>query len=128
MSYTFDGPNKLIILSAGTTSVSVTDMYSRWKDWVLQDDNSKYVFAFTAIGGDPIGGGSSVAPYVFLNTTDGWRIRPQEANHELRFTGNLYSIDTNLELFVPTLGAYTVTIIIERSSSAIVTGGGRLIR
>lgn len=125
MGYTFDGENKLIILTAGTTSFSVQDLYSRWKDWVLLTDNSKYVHAFTSVAGDPIGAGQKIAPYIFLNTTDGWFIRPQETDHELRISGNLYSVDANLSLFVPTLGNYTVTVIIERSASAIaVTVGG----
>lgn len=128
MAYTFDGANKLIIMNTGTVDVSVIDLYSRWKDWVQQSDNSKYLHAFESVAGDPIGGGQTIAPYIFLNTVDGWRIRPQESSHELLFTGNLYSNDANLPLFVPTLGAYTVTIIIERSSAAIVAGGGRGLR
>lgn len=124
MSYTFDGANKLIILN-GTSTFTVKDLYSRWKDWVQTSDNSKYVYAFRSVGGDPIGTGQTVAPYIFLNTTDGWRIRPYESSHELRITGNLYSEDSSLSMFVPTVGAYTVTVIIERSSAAIaVTVGG----
>lgn len=125
MTYTFDGANKLVILDAGTTALSVKDLYSRWKDWVMTGDNSKYVYAFSSIGGDPIGSGLYVAPYIFLNTTDGWMIRPQELDHEVRITGNLYSLDPNLTMFTPTLGDFVVTIIIERSSAAIaVTVGG----
>lgn len=125
MSFTFDGPNKLVILSPGTVSFDVKDLYSRWKEWVATDDNSKYIFAFSSVAGDPIGPGLNIASYIFLNTTGGWKLRPQEASHELVITGNLYSIDSTLSLFVPTLGAYTVTTIIERSSAAIaVTVGG----
>jgi hypothetical protein len=124
MSYTFDGANKLIIIT-GTATFTAADLYSRWKDWVQTSDNSKYVSAFRSVGGDPIGPGQTVAPYFFLNTTDGWRIRPNESSHELRISGNLYSEDSTLSMFVPTLGAYTVTIVIERSSAAIaVTVGG----
>ncbi len=124
MAYTFDGPNKLIIISAVTT-FTVIDMYSRWKEWVQTDDNSKYIQAFRSIAGDPIGPGLAVAPYVFLNTTDGWRIRPGESNHELAIVGNLYSEDSLLSMFVPTVGTFTVNVIIERSSAAIaVTVGG----
>lgn len=125
MAYTFDGPNKLIILSSGTTSVDVKDLYSRWKEWVQESTNSTYEVAFTSIGGESIGVGLNVATYVFLNTTAGWRIRPQESDHELTITGNLYSVDPNLNLFVPTLGGYTALVTIERSASAIaVTVGG----
>ena len=117
-TYTFDGLS-LTIKPNNSSSFSAEDLYSRWKEWVQLSDNSKYPFAFRTAGGDPIGGGQSVAPYYFLNTTDGWRIRPYEANYELRIAGNLYSDDANLAMFVPTLGNHTVTIIIERSASAI---------
>ena len=128
MGYQFDGVNKLVIVTAGTTSFSAIDLYSRWKEWVQTSDNSKYIFALSSVAGDPIGAGETIAPYIFLNTTDGWRIRPQEADHELRIDGNLYSNNSSLPLFVQTLGDYTVTIIIERSSAAIVAWGGRVLR
>lgn len=125
MGFSFDGPNKLVILTPGTISFEVKDLYSRWKDWVHLSDNSKYVYAFTSVAGDPIGAGQSIAPYIFLNTTDGWRIRPDENDHELKVSGNLYSIDPNLPLFVPTIGSFTVVALIERSSAAIaITVGG----
>ncbi len=128
MAYTFDGPNKLIILSLGTVAFEAIDLYSRWKDWVQLIDNSKYTYAFTTIGGDPIGPGQTVAAYFFLNTAESWRIRPQEADHELRIEGNLYSADSTLTLFTPTIGDFTVTAIIERSSAAIQVGSGRFLR
>lgn len=125
MGYTFDGANKLIVMTTGTRSFDVKDLYSRWKDWLLLSDNTKYANAFNSVAGDPIGTGLTIAPYIFLNTTDGWKIRPDEADHELRISGNLYSIDPDLGMFVPTLGDYTVTVVIERSSAAIaVTVGG----
>ena len=123
MGYQFDGTNKLIILTAGTLSASAVDIYSRWKDWVLVSDDSKYLNAFLTVGGDPIGPGQTVAPYIFLNTTEGWKIRPQEATHELRIAGNLYSLDPVQTLFTSTLGAYNVTTIVERSSAAIQVAG-----
>lgn len=54
MAYTFDGPNKLIILTTGTTVVDVKDLYSRWKEWVATDVNSKYLPAISVLGGDPV--------------------------------------------------------------------------
>lgn len=126
MGYIFDGPNKLIILTPGTVTFSVTDLYSRWKDWVATSDNSKYLTAIRSIGGDPIGGGQNVSGFFFLNTVDGWRIRPQEATHELKVVGNLYSEDPNIPIFTPTLGGFTVTVLIDRSAVAytVETGGG----
>lgn len=117
MGYTFDGASKRIILDS-TAAVDVQDLFSRWKDWVLLSDNSKWAPAFRSVAGDPIGGGTNIAPYFFLNTTDGWRIRPHEVDHELRLTGNLYSEDPLLTMFAPTLGDFTVTVVVERSASA----------
>lgn len=54
MSYIFNGTNKIITLTTGTTTVSVRDIYSRFVDWYLTDDNSKYLPAFKTVGGDDI--------------------------------------------------------------------------
>ncbi len=123
MSYTFDGINKTIT-PTDALSFTIADMYSRWKEWVLEG-NSQYSTAFRSVAGDPISDTQNIAPYYFLNTVDGWRIRPFESDYELIITGNLYSEDSDLPLFVPTIGNFTVTVIIERSSAAIaVTVGG----
>lgn len=101
------------------------DVYSRWKNWVQEGDNSKYPHAFTSVAGDPISQTTNIAPYIFLNTSDGWRIRPYEANYELSIGGNLYSVDPSLPMFVPTTGSHTVPVFIERSAAAIaVVDGG----
>lgn len=121
MAFTFDGANKLIICMTGTTSFTAQEIYSRWKDWMLLTDNSKYAHAFTSVAGDPISATQSISPYIFLNTTDGWRIRPQEADHTLSITGNLYSVDPLLSLFTPTVGDYTVFAQIDRSAASITT-------
>ena len=125
MGYTFDGPNKLIVLTT-TDPVSAVDMYSRWKDWVMAG-NCQYELAFNSVAGDPIGPGQVIAPYIFLNTTAGWKIRPSENDHELRISGNLYSIDPATSMFVSTVDPHNVTVVIERSAAAIgmsVEGGG----
>lgn len=115
MAYTFDGPNKLVILTSGTTSFTVGDLYSRWKDWVLLSDNSKYEEAMGAIGGDPLPGGSFLGVTYFLENN--WKIRPQEANHHLVVTGNLYD-RAGGSPFVSTVGSYNVRI--EQKTSNIV--------
>lgn len=124
MGFVFDGQNKRIVVDS-TAPFSAQDMYSRWKEWVLAG-NAEWSEAFRSVAGDPISPTQSVAPYFFLNTSAGWRIRPHEANHELRVAGNLYSEDPDLSLFAPTLGAFTVTVVVERSASSIevLTGGG----
>lgn len=125
MGYTFDGVNKLIILDPGTLTLVVSDMYSRWKDWAKLSDNTKYAPAFAnSIGGESLGGGVTVGGYFFLQ--NGWLVRPQEADHTLTVSGNMFPIPDTAALFTPTLGAYTVNIVMRTSSlsQTISTGGG----
>lgn len=108
MSVTFDGPNKLIIADAGTTYLNVAvDIYSAWKIWAAQDENIKYEQAMRVVGGDPTVGGNRISGYFFL--MNGWRIRPQEANHYLVVDGILL-VDGGGDPFVNTLGTYNVRI------------------
>ena len=121
---TIDGPNKLFIANFGVIELDVQiDIYSDWKEWLQISDNSKFLEAVRTVGGDPISVTISVAPYFFL--TNGWKIRPHEADHELTVLGNLYG-DSGADMFVPTLGDYTVAILVERSASSLEvdTGGG----
>jgi len=104
---TFDGPNKLIICDAGTTSLNVKAMYSMWKEWMLLSDNSKYAQAFRVVGGDPTIGNNIITPYFFL--LNGWKIRPQEANHTLKVDGILLTDDSS-EAFTDTIGTYRIGI------------------
>lgn len=108
MSFTFDGPNKRVILSAGTVSISAADLYSRWKDWVAQGSNSRFAQAMRVVGGDPTVSGLSLGSTYFM--MNGWKARPQEANHVLAVDGNLYSEDGSSP-FVPTLGTFQVLIL-----------------
>lgn len=127
MGYTFDGTTKIITLTTGTTSLDVQDLYSRWKDWVETSDNSKYPNAFTVVGGDPvdIANGIYVTSYYFLD--NGWKVRPQEANHKLRVSnGVLLSID-GTDPFVQTLGSYNVMVQYSqpvRTETVVTSGGG----
>ena len=115
MSYTFDGANKLIIIDTGVTSFSVSDVYSRWKDWVQESDNAKYETAFgNSVGGNPLGGGLVLGSYYFLQ--NGWLIRPQEPSHTLEVTGNLFPIPDTASLFANTVGSFNVQIIMRNSS------------
>lgn len=113
--FSFDGPNKLIIVDLGVTTFSATEVYSAWKVWMTEGDNAKYVTAFAnSVGGDPLGGGTSLGSYYFLE--NGWKIRPQEADHVLTLSGNLFPIPDTAGLFTPTLGSYNVQILMRVSS------------
>lgn len=52
---TFDGPNRLIIVNAGVTDIDISqDVYSAWKDWVLEGFGTTFPAAIRGVGGDPI--------------------------------------------------------------------------
>jgi len=104
MGYQFDGENKLIILTTGTTEFSVVDMWSRWCDWHVA--NGQYPLAMRYVGADSISEVKRLGSTFFL--VNGWRIRPQEADHRLVVNGNLYTDPAGSSPFVVPIGAYTV--------------------
>jgi hypothetical protein len=126
VAITFDGPNKRIILGAGTTALDARELWSRWVDWLLTGDNSKFLPAFRQLGGDDIDptAGTSVPIYLFL--LNGWRVRPQEANHTLNVSGAILLVDGGGDPFVNTTGAFTVRVNYQQPVQAITvsTGGG----
>ena len=124
MAFTFDGPNKLIILSAGTVSLSVKDLWSRWVDWYLTSDNGKYLYAMTLTGGEVISSttNSSIPSYVFLS--NGWKIRPQEADHSLVVVEGILLTEDSSDPFVDTLGPYTVRVNYQQPMQAIAMQNG----
>ena len=94
-------------------------MYSRWKDWVLLSDNSKYALAFTSVGGDTIdaGAGTAVPLYAFLE--NGWKIKPQEANHTLSVVDGILLVNGGGDPFMNTTGSYIVRINYQQPVQAI---------
>jgi hypothetical protein len=122
VAITFDPTNQRIVLDS--TYVDVKDIYSRWKEWVKDGDNSKYLPAFRAIGGDSLGGGLYISLYTFL--INGWRIRPMESNHTLNIHGNI-TVDGGGDPVVPTLGTYKVLVqytVPERAQAYDAGSGG----
>lgn len=120
MPISIDPAAKRIILDS--TSVTASEIYSRWCDWVVLSDNAKYLPAFRAVGGDDLGGGLSIPPYYFL--LNGWRVRPMEANHTLTVTGNLF-VDGGGDPIVQTLDAFNVLtkLIVPVQAQGISTSG-----
>jgi len=125
MTVTFDGDLKVITCDTGTTVLEVPDLYSRWKDWVLAG-NAFYPEAMKAVGGDTIdaSAGTSIPAYVFL--ANGWRIRPQEADHTLTVKGGVLLVEGGGDPFINTVGVYRVAIRYSQPAQAITvsTGGG----
>lgn len=123
MAIIFDPINKRIVLdSANHTAVQI---YSRWKEWVLTGDNSKYLQAFSVLGGDPLGGGLFVASYFFL--MNGWRIKPMEADHTLVLEGNIAVLGGGVPV-VSTDGNFNVItqLVVPMQAQAISTSGSTL--
>jgi len=121
MAVTFDGVNRLITLESGVTDVDVqVDLYSDWKEWVLQGTNGMFPPAFSTLGGEPLGGDASIAPYFFLRNDLGWRIKPPEEDIDITLNGNLFGFDEDLPVFIETFGTYDTVIRLVVSSQAIV--------
>jgi hypothetical protein len=124
MAISFDGINKIATLSSGTTTLNVLDLYSRWVDWMLTSDNSKFLPMFTTVGGDTIdaSSGTSVPTYAFLQ--NGWRIRPQEANHTLSVTTGVLLVQGGGDPFLNTVGNFIVRINYSQPVQAITVSTG----
>lgn len=126
MALSFNGATKVISLSAGTTSLSVRDLWSRWVDWWLTGDNSKYLRAMDTVGGNDIdaGAGTKIPIYAFLQ--NGWKLKPQEANHTLNVGDGVLLVDGGGDPFVNTTGSYVVRINYQQPVQAISfdSGGG----
>lgn len=115
MSVTFDGPNKLINVNVGVTSLDVrVDLYSAWKEWMVIGDNSKYLPAMSAIGGDPITATTSLGVTYFLE--NGWRIKPWSGEYSLEVVGNLYTREPGQSPFVSPDNPSTIAITLARSN------------
>lgn len=116
--YVFSGQDKIVYLQSGVVSFDVQNLYSSWKGWVLSGVNSKFLPAFSTIGGDPISSTKNVAPYFFIS--NGWKIRPYESSHALDIDGNLFVDGGVGNPFIPTTGNFNIFINISTSSDSTV--------
>lgn len=123
MAITFDPSVKRIILDS--TATTAVELYSRSCDWLLASDNAKYGAVFRQVGGDDLGSGLFIPPYVFLQGA--WRIRPMEVNHTLVVSGNLFVEGGGIPV-VNTLGQYQVNVnyTVPVQAQAFSTGGSNL--
>ena len=113
---TFDGPNKLIVLSAAMLDLQT--LWAAWKAW-LRAGNAQYALALNTVGGEPIdpSAGTLVPLYLFL--LNGWKLRPMEADHTLSVVGGTLLVEGGGDPFVSTLGDFTVRIRYQQPVQAI---------
>jgi len=113
----FDGPTKTISLS-GTSSLNIKeDVYSAWKRWVQQGDNSKYLPAIRSIGGDPVGNGLFAADIYFM--LNGWKII---ISSDIRVSGILYDETSGIPYIVQPGGSVYATV--SNLAYGVSTSGG----
>lgn len=119
---TYEPSGKLFILNTGVTAFDVVvDLYSDAKeDWLADPLLNKFKFPVLAIGGQSIGGGQVISPYIMLRY--GWKLRPYEADHTLTVSGNLITDDETAP-FTNVLGDYQVTIKSIVTSNSLTSGG-----
>lgn len=117
----FDGITKIISITQAPVNNLIeidvqVDLYSDWKEWVLQSDNAKYAPALRSVGGDPISQTRSLgATYFLINE---WKIRPFNTDHRLLLVGNLYTDPAGASPILSTLDPHSV--IVEYSISSLV--------
>ncbi len=109
---TFDPINlRIVEINTGqpVNELSILEIYSEWKDWLLADPSRLgYPQAFRVVGGDPISDVANLGSTFFL--LNGWRIRPAEYSHKLVLAGNVYTDPAGSDVNVPTLGSFNVTV------------------
>jgi len=125
MALSFDGATKVVTITTDNT-LDVKDLWSRWVDWVLTSDNSKYLPAMAQLGGNDIDVSAGTAIPIYIYLLNGWKIKPREANHTLAVTNGILLVDGGGDPFNNTNGAYTVRINYQQPVQAIsfATGGG----
>jgi hypothetical protein len=124
---TFDFINLRVveITTGGDNSLSVQEIYSEWKQALLDDPSLLgYPQAFRYAGADPISETESLGTTYFL--LNGWRIRPAEHSHRLQLVGNLFTDPAGFDADVPTLGTFSTRVNMRLSVlvQSITTEGG----
>ena len=128
--FIFDGPNKRIHIELGavtnnTITFTPEELWSRWVDWCLTGDNSKYLPAMRITGGDPIGGGQYIGNYLFLRNDLGWRgVPPAIDGVAIIINGAFYAEDPLLPVMENRPGQETDLVINRSSIVTAVSGGG----
>lgn len=127
MGYIFDGQNRRIILTPGTTIVDIDDLHRAWVNWMRSSpQNAGYLPALRHEGRNPDGDGGLTGLYFYMR--NGWAIVPQSADHTLTLKGNLtrdFEDTSGTPLIIPVPG-YTILVQLSKSNLAqgVVVSGG----
>ena len=126
---TFDGPNRLILINEGETSIDMqTEVYSDWKEWVVLEDNLKYYPPLNTVGGEPTVGVERLDVTYFL--INGWKFKPYAGSYDFQIVGNVFDVDGGSikvpadinPLFPNNISISTNTSVIVRQLTNTVTG------
>ena len=108
-------PPLIVEIASGVdNTTSVQEIYSEWIDWARDDATSKYPFAFRYEGYSPTGPGEYTGTTFFLQPP--WKFRPAELDHKWTLDGNIVYEGGEEDLFVDTVGAYTVRTAVKFSN------------
>ena len=128
---TFDGPNRLILINEGETSIDMqTDVYSDWKEWAVLEQNLKYSPPLNTVGGEPTVGIERLDVTYFL--INGWKFKPYAGSYDFQIVGNVFDVDGGSikvpadinPLFPNNISISTNTSVIVRLLTSEVTGSG----
>lgn len=121
---TFNGIEKTITVNYGESVIRVKeDIYSDWKEWMLIQDNSKYLPALRSIGGDTIDAGNGIYAGDIYFLINGWKI---VIPHSTQIVGTLYCDDQSSPYIIKAGAgvAATVSNLVQTVATAGSGGGG----
>jgi len=120
--FTFQPTNSLrptIKCVVGVRDFNIVELYSEWMVWLQADpENHSYMRAMKTSGNEGVGD-DNAPTYVFM--MNGWVVEPDDANHTLVVTGNIYPDPDNptRPLWALTSGgSYQVIVEVNRSDQA----------
>jgi len=125
MALSFNGNTKTITITVVNT-LDVANLWSRWVDWLLTSDNSKYAIAMSQVGGNEIDPSAGTAIPVYIYLENGWKVKPREANHTLAVRNGILLTSDSSTPYTATNGTFNVVIRDQQPVQAITvaTSGG----
>jgi hypothetical protein len=127
--FLFNGTSKTITMRDdsvvnGICAFTVSELWSEWCDWLLLDDNLKYLPALDVLM-VPLTDTESVGPYLFMRNDLGWIGIPPAINPcTVMVNGSFFGKDPNSAV-MKNLEAQATDLIINRSvlTNTVVTSG-----